>query len=109
MILKKILSHVDILDYKGNLNCNISGIDIDSRKVSESHLFVAVKGTQTDGHAFIDKAVSQGASAVVCEEIPANIPENVTFVRVANTEQVVGILATTFSVEGLLNRPVGSP
>lgn len=96
MILKEILSHVDILDYKGNLNCNISGIDIDSRKVSESHLFVAVKGTQTDGHAFIDKAVSQGANAVVCEEIPANVSENVTFVRVANTEQVVGILATTF-------------
>jgi len=58
MILKEILSHVDILDYKGNLNCNISGIDIDSRKVSESHLFVALKGTQTDGHAFIDKSVS---------------------------------------------------
>ena len=97
MILKEILSHVEMLDSHGDLNCDISGIDIDSRQVSENHLFVAVKGTQTDGHAFIEKAVAQGARAVVvCEDFPTNMPENVTFVRVANTEQVVGVLATTF-------------
>ena len=97
MILKEILSHVEILESHGDLNCNICGIDIDSRQVTENHLFVAVKGTQTNGHAFIEKAVEQGARAVVvCEEFPSNLSDKVTFVRVADTEQAVGVIATTF-------------
>ena len=97
MILKEILSHVEILESHGDLNCNICGIDIDSRQVTENHLFVAVKGTQTNGHAFIEKAVEQGARAVVvCEDFPSNLSDKVTFVRVADTEQAVGMIATTF-------------
>jgi UDP-N-acetylmuramoyl-L-alanyl-D-glutamate--2,6-diaminopimelate ligase len=97
MILKEILSHVAILESHGDLNCNICGIDIDSRQVTENHLFVAVKGTQTNGHAFIEKAVEQGARAVVvCEDFPSNLSDKVTFVRVADTEQAVGVIATTF-------------
>jgi len=97
MILKEILSHVEILESHGDLNCNICGIDIDSRQVTENHLFVAVKGTQTNGHAFIEKAVEQGARAVVvCEDFPSNLSDKVTFVRVADTEQAVGVIATTF-------------
>lgn len=97
MILKEILSHVEILESHGDLNCNICGIHIDSRQVTENHLFVAVKGTQTNGHAFIEKAVEQGARAVVvCEDFPSNLSDKVTFVRVADTEQAVGVIATTF-------------
>ena len=97
MILKEILSHVEILKSHGDLNCDICGIDIDSRQVTENHLFVAVKGTQTNGHAFIEKAVEQGARAVVvCEDFPSNLSDKVTFVRVADTEQAVGVIATTF-------------
>ena len=97
MILKEILSHVEILEGHGDLNCDICGIDIDSRQVTENHLFVAVKGTQTNGHAFIEKAVEQGARAVVvCEDFPSNLSDKVTFVRVADTEQAVGVIATTF-------------
>ena len=97
MILKDILSHVEILESHGDLNCDICGIDIDSRQVTENHLFVAVKGTQTNGHAFIEKAVEQGARAVVvCEDFPSNLSDKVTFVRVADTEQAVGVIATTF-------------
>lgn len=97
MILKEILSHVEILESHGDLNCDICGIDIDSRQVTENHLFVAVKGTQTNGHAFIEKAVEQGARAVVvCEDFPSNLSDKVTFVRVADTEQAVGVIATTF-------------
>ena len=96
MILKEILSHVEILESHGDLNCNICGIHIDSRQVTENHLFVAVKGTQTNGHAFIEKAVEQGARAVVvCEDFPSNLSDKVTFVRVADTEQAVGVIATT--------------
>ena len=97
MILKEILSHVETLESHGDLNCDICGIDIDSRQVTENHLFVAVKGTQTNGHAFIKKAVEQGARAVVvCEDFPSNLSDKVTFVRVADTEQAVGVIATTF-------------
>lgn len=97
MILQDILSHVEILESHGNLQCEITGIDIDSRQVKEGHLFVAVKGTQTDGHAYLDKAVAQGARAlVVCEPLQIDIPESVAVVRVADTEQAIGILSTTF-------------
>lgn len=97
MILQDILSHVEILESHGNLQCEITGIDIDSRQVKEGHLFVAVKGTQTDGHAYLDEAVAQGARAlVVCEPLQIDIPESVAVVRVADTEQAIGILSTTF-------------
>lgn len=97
MILQDILSHVEILESHGNLQCEITGIDIDSRQVKEGHLFVAVKGTQTDGHAYLDKAVAQGARAlVVCEPLQIDIPDSVAVVRVADTEQAIGILSTTF-------------
>lgn len=97
MILQDILSHVEILESHGNLQCEITGIDIDSRQVKEGHLFVAVKGTQTDGHAYLDKAVAQGARAlVVCEPLQIDIPDSVAVVHVADTEQAIGILSTTF-------------
>ena len=97
MLLKDILSRVTIETYKGDLNIPISGVNIDSRRIEKGHLFIAVKGTQVDGHTFIDKAISQGATAVlVCDPIPEVIPEGVTFVRVADTEDAVGKVATLF-------------
>lgn len=97
MLLKEILSRVTVEEYNGDLNIPISGVNIDSRRVAEGHLFIAVKGTQVDGHTFIDKAISQGATAVlVCDSIPEVVPEGVTFVRVADTEDAVGKVATMF-------------
>ena len=97
MLLQDILSRVTIEEHKGELNIPISGVNIDSRRIEKDHLFIAVKGTQVDGHSFIDKAISQGATAVlVCDPIPEVIPEGVTFVRVADTEDAVGKVATMF-------------
>ena len=97
MLLKEILSRVTVEEYNGDLNIPISGVNIDSRRIAEGHLFIAVKGTQVDGHTFIDKAISQGATAIlVCEPIPEEVPEGVTFVRVADTEDAVGKVATMF-------------
>jgi UDP-N-acetylmuramoyl-L-alanyl-D-glutamate--2,6-diaminopimelate ligase len=97
MLLKDILSRVIVEEYNGDLNIPISGVNIDSRRIEKDHLFIAVKGTQVDGHSFIDKAISQGATAVlVCDPIPEVIPEGVTFVRVADTEDAVGKVATMF-------------
>ena len=96
MKLTDLLQCITPIDIAGTKDKEITGINIDSRLITEGQLFVAVKGTQTDGHAYIDKAVAQGAKAVVCEQLPESIDESVTYIKVANSEQVVGILATTF-------------
>lgn len=96
MKLEKILNGTTILESIGNISQEISGIHIDSRKIEQDHLFVAVKGTQTDGHAYIGKAIEKGATAVVCETLPTELTEGVTYIKVCNTEDCVGQLATNF-------------
>lgn len=92
-----MLANVTPIEVRGNLDVEITGVNIDSRKVSAGNLFVAIKGTQTDGHAYIDKALSQGAVAVlVCQPLADTTPEGVTFIQVENTEKVVGEVATQF-------------
>ena len=96
MTLSSILKNVKPLNVVGNAEVQVTAVDIDSRKVGPGHLFVAIKGTQVDGHAFIDKAVAQGAVAVLCETMPAELPQGVTFVQVESTEDAVGPVATLF-------------
>ena len=96
MKLKELVSKLNVLEVQGDLERNISGVQIDSRQIGEGHLFIAVRGTVADGHNYISKALGQGAVAVLCEEIPNDATEEVTYVRVENTEQVVGQVATTF-------------
>jgi UDP-N-acetylmuramoyl-L-alanyl-D-glutamate--2,6-diaminopimelate ligase len=81
---------------KGNLQIEITGVNIDSRQVKKGNLFFAVKGTAVDGHKFIGKAIEAGAVAVVCEDLPEVLNDDVTYVKVANTESVVGEMATAF-------------
>ncbi len=97
MQLSEILKTVSPLEVCGCLEQEITGVNIDSRLVGTGDLFVAVKGTQADGHAYIGKAIEKGATAIlVSEPIPAERPEGVTFVRVADTEAAVGPVATQF-------------
>lgn len=97
MKLSDILKKVSVEASKGDLQREISGVNMDSRLVKSGDLFVAVKGTQADGHAYIGKAIEQGAAAVLMSEpIPADAPENVTFVQTADTEDAVGKVATQF-------------
>ena len=96
MRLKEIISGISITEVLGNTDKDIQGIHIDSRKIEPGHLFVAVKGTQTDGHAYIDKAIEKGASAIVCETLPEDLREDIIYIKVENTEDAVGKLATTF-------------
>ncbi len=97
MKLSDILKKVKPLEKRGDLSVEITGVNMDSRRVVAGDLFVAVKGTQADGHTFIGKALAQGARAVlVCDSIPAETPEGVTFVRVDDTEDAVGKVATQF-------------
>lgn len=96
MKLKELVAKVNVLEVAGDLEKDIKGVNIDSRLIGEGHLFVAVKGTQADGHSYIGKAIELGAVAVICEVIPAEYTDKATFVRVENSEQVVGQIATTF-------------
>ena len=96
MKLKELLKNVHPLSIVGNDEADITGVNIDSRKIAAGHLFVAIKGTQTDGHRFIPKALELGATAVLCEDLPEVLQEGVTYVQVASTEEAVGPVATVF-------------
>lgn len=96
MKLQDLLKGLDVLEQKGASDMDINGVNIDSRQVQEGNMFIAVKGTAADGHAYIGKAIELGAKAVVCEDMPQELAEGVAYVRLANTEQNVGQIATNF-------------
>lgn len=96
MKLSELISGIKTLQVAGQTDVDITGIEIDSRKIEPGNMFVAMRGTQVDGHKFIPKALELGAAAVLCEEIPAETKEGVTFVKVADCEECVGPVATTF-------------
>lgn len=96
MTLSELIKNIDTVNITGSTDIEIKGVDIDSRRVAEGHLFVAMKGTQVDGHTFIGKAVDQGAAAILCENMPAEVVEGVTYVQVSSTEDAVGKVATQF-------------
>lgn len=96
MILKDLLRGIRVMETIGSEETEISGVAIDSRKVTKGGLFVAMKGTQVDGHKFIPKAIELGAAAILCENLPDNLEEGVAYVVVPDTEDVVGEVATRF-------------
>ena len=96
MILNELTKGIKILQMAGDADIDITGVNIDSRKIKPGHLFVAMKGTQVDGHTFIPKALDLGASAVLCEDMPEERKEGVTYIQVESTEDAVGKVATKF-------------
>jgi UDP-N-acetylmuramoyl-L-alanyl-D-glutamate--2,6-diaminopimelate ligase len=94
--LKDILYKVTIEAVHGSTDLPIEKIEFDSRKVSNNDVFVAIKGSLSDGHQFIDKAISLGASVVVCEDLPATLLENITYVKVQNSNQALSYLAANY-------------
>ena len=95
-ILKDILYKVTIEAVHGSTDLIIEKIEFDSRKVSKNDVFVAIKGSLSDGHQFIDKAISLGASVVVCEDLPITLSENITYVKVQNSNQALSYLAANY-------------
>lgn len=97
MKLKELIRNISPVKVVGNVDVEITGVNIDSRRIAKGHLFVAMKGTQVDGHRYIPKAIELGASAVLCEDMPeGELPGHVVFVQVASTEDAVGPVATHF-------------
>lgn len=96
MKLKDLVNKVDLLELVGDDNVNVTGVNIDSRLVKDGDMFIAVKGTAADGHAYIGKAIELGAKVIVCEDMPAPKVDGVTYIQIQNTEQSVGQIATNF-------------
>ena len=96
MLLKELLKTVGRYEITGSEEIEINGIEIDSRNINEGNAFIAIKGTQADGHNYIGKAVELGATAIICEKLPETTADSVTYVTVNDTEDAVGKIATTF-------------
>ena len=96
MKLSELLKNINPTTIKGSTEVEITGVNIDSRKIANGHLFIAMKGTQVDGHQFIGKAIELGAVAVLLEDMPDTLNENVTYVQAESTEKTAGEVATLF-------------
>jgi UDP-N-acetylmuramoyl-L-alanyl-D-glutamate--2,6-diaminopimelate ligase len=96
MKLSELLKNVEVLNSLGDADVDITGVNIDSRRIEKGHLFIAIPGTQTDGHNFIPKAIEQGAAAVLCEYFPNTRVPGITYIAVESTEDAVGKVATVF-------------
>ncbi len=94
--LKDILYKVSLKSVSGNMETEVKALAFDSRKVEAGTAFVAVKGTQVDGHEFIGTAIEKGAVAVICEELPEQPNENIAFVQVQDSSKALGFMASNF-------------
>ena len=96
MKLTELLKAIQPVQVIGSTDIDITGVNIDSRLVEAGQLFMAMRGTQTDGHAYIGAALEKGATAILCEDLPETLKEGVTYVQVKDSEDAVGRVATTF-------------
>jgi len=94
--LKDILYKVHITSTSGSMNIEVKGICFDSRKVQPGFMFIAIRGTQSDGHTFIEKAARSGAIAIVAEKLPEVISDQITYVTVKDSAKALGIIASNF-------------
>ena len=96
MLLNELLKAIQPVEVAGDSNIEITGVNIDSRLVEAGQLFMAMRGTQADGHAYIPAAIAKGAIAILCEDMPEEPVAGITYVRVKDSEDAVGKIATTF-------------
>lgn len=96
MKLEELIKCITVDKVIGNTDVEVTGIHIDSRQIQKGFAFVAINGTQTNGHVYIPKAIEKGADTIICEEVPEEILPNITYVKVTDTEGAVGPLATHF-------------
>lgn len=96
MVLSNLLHKIPVLETFGNLNSEVTEIVFDSRKATEGSLYVAIKGTLSDGHNYISSAIEKGAKTILCEVLPQNLIANVQYIKVKNSSKTLGKLAAAF-------------
>lgn len=96
MILKDILYKTAIESVNGTTDIEVSKIEFDSRQVQSDDVFVAIRGTQSDGHNYIAKAIESGAVAVVCESLPETLQKGVTYIEVENSAAALAYMASNY-------------
>ena len=95
-ILKDILYKVAIEAVKGSTDIAIDKMDFDSRKIEKNDVFIAIRGSISDGHDYIEKAIQQGAVAIVCDTFPENITKGITYVQVKDTNSALAFMAANY-------------
>ena len=95
-LLKDILYKVSLQSVSGDMDSEVKAIAFDSRKVEVGTVFVAVRGTRVDGHDYIEKAISSGAKAIICESLPEVFDPSVAYAEVKSSEEALGIMASNF-------------
>ncbi|CAI2766796.1 UDP-N-acetylmuramoyl-L-alanyl-D-glutamate--2,6-diaminopimelate ligase [Flavobacterium collinsii] len=95
-ILKDILYKVAIESVTGSTEIDIHKIDFDSRKIEANDVFVAIRGSLSDGHDYIDKAIQLGAIAIICDTLPENIEKGITYIKVKDTNAALAFMAANF-------------
>ena len=96
MILQEILYKVRLRSVHGNLNAEVKDLQLDSRKAGKGSAFIAVKGTHTDGHQFIETVSMVRPAAIICEQLPAELKPGITYVQVEDSAAAAGLLAHNF-------------
>jgi UDP-N-acetylmuramoyl-L-alanyl-D-glutamate--2,6-diaminopimelate ligase len=96
MQLVELLNRIPVLEIYGKNDREVSALVFDSRKVTEDSLYVAVKGAVADGHSFIASSIEKGAKTIVCEDLPENLDENITYIKVKDSSKTLGQLASNF-------------
>lgn len=96
MKLADLVEYVSYSQVVGNLQTPVSGITANSKQVTPQGAFVAIKGSQTDGHAYIEAAIQQGASVIVCQQLPQSLHPDVTYLEVTDTNDALGNMAAAF-------------
>ena len=96
MLLSDLLQDVVLISTSGNADIEVTTVQFDSRKVETNCVFVATRGTASDGHQYIDTAINNGAIAIVCEEIPVATNPNITYIKVANSADALGKMASAW-------------
>jgi UDP-N-acetylmuramoyl-L-alanyl-D-glutamate--2,6-diaminopimelate ligase len=94
--ISELLENVKTLEIKGSLEALVSNLSIDSRNVEKNTLYSAIKGTQVDGHQFIDSAIQNGASVILCQNLPSSLNNEITYIQVENTTVALGNIAVNF-------------
>lgn len=94
--LRDILYNVSIQAVHGSTDTSVNSLSIDSRAIGKGDAFIAMKGVHADGHLFIDKALAQGAAAIICEDLPQTLADGVSYIQVSNSTTAAGIIAGNF-------------